>query len=100
MNRGSLINHLLKKTCDTQCESVGDQIDRELTKYENLAREIRKIKQRRADADIAHENAVASLGANIRSLQGQCDHPSTTYHGDPAGGSDSFMECDVCGAEV
>lgn len=37
----------------------------------------------------------------MKVLQGRCQHPSglTKHHSDPAGGSDSFTECLVCGKQ-
>ena len=33
-------------------------------------------------------------------IQLKCPHYSTTRHADPAGGSDSYTECNLCGKDV
>lgn len=33
-------------------------------------------------------------------IQSSCDHTLLSYHGDPSGGRDSYMECDICGKHL
>lgn len=50
---------------------------------------------------------VKEYEANLRELDGyiqitqkQCPHWLTKRHRDPSGGSDSWTECELCGAEI
>ena len=46
------------------------------------------------DGSIAHLRA--ELVSLLTGIQNDCPHDETTYHGDAAGGSDSFTRCDLC----
>ncbi len=65
-----------------------------------------KIRLRRYDlkkARYAWIKERASKDQNLdqleASIQEECKHWFTTYHGDPSGGSDSFDECQICGKQ-
>lgn len=47
-----------------------------------------------------YEEALQELKKDELSIQKHCLHYSTTYFGDPAGGNDSWTQCDICGASV
>ena len=36
----------------------------------------------------------------ISSLQKECQHWLKTYYSDPAGGNDSYYECNICGKNI
>lgn len=42
---------------------------------------------------------VKKLNGELAAIREQCPHWSTTFHGDPSGGSDKSNTCDFCGAE-
>lgn len=46
-----------------------------------------------------HRDAMKALGAELKRIREGCSHPEWVYHADPAGGSDSFHECSVCGEQ-
>lgn len=48
------------------------------------------------------EYNAKKLGLKIilKEAQAKCNHPRTTYHPDPSGNNDSYIECDVCGKEL
>lgn len=47
--------------------------------------------------DERHKRKIARLNAKMAEMRTKCQHKKCTYHGDPAGGSDSYHECDDCG---
>jgi hypothetical protein len=53
-----------------------------------------------ADADAAHERKLKRIDKKIRELRTKCKHAKTTFHGDPAGGFDSYSECIDCGKHL
>lgn len=48
----------------------------------------------------AFNRETAVIRERIGKVQGSCPHYSVTRHGDPAGGSDSWNECEDCGVEL
>ena len=46
------------------------------------------------------DTAVGKNKESLSQLQRECKHRLKTYYGDPAGGHDSFYECNDCGAQV
>lgn len=62
-----------------------------------------KIQTNRMQLNAARHNwevAQKTFSSNLTIYQSQCKHPSFSYWGDPAGGSDSFNECDICGKHL
>ncbi len=49
---------------------------------------------------LRHDTETARLGNLIARVQAKCPHPLATYHADPSGGTDSWRECDLCGADA
>ena len=49
----------------------------------------------RAEAERGR-NAMLSLQRELGAARRECTHPGATYHGDPAGGSDSCRHCSIC----
>ncbi len=48
-----------------------------------------------------HERAMKKLNEGLAAFRETCSHNgSTTFHGDPAGGNDSWNECDICGVDI
>lgn len=68
----------------------------ELEKIEQIEREITRIRNAKTREFEAHRQRMANLDTEISKIQEKCQHFSKTYHGDPAGGSDSFYRCDHC----
>lgn len=51
-------------------------------------------------ADKARDRAIEKLKARLKETQKTCSHKRTIYYSDPAGGSDSFDECQDCGKQL
>jgi len=47
-----------------------------------------------------HRDAMAKFEERRKEIQQVCPHDKTKWHADPAGGSDSWMECETCGANI
>ena len=47
-----------------------------------------------------HSKALDALRKRTQTLYRRCPHQRGHYHGDPAGGSDSWTECPLCGGEA
>ena len=43
--------------------------------------------------------SMNKLKEEVSKIQNGCEHWTTTYHGDPSGGSDSYEVCDICEKE-
>lgn len=72
-----------------------------LVEQERVLRE--KIADIRRDENAElrrHELAMDAIDKARRNLQAECPHHESTYHSDPAGGSDSCEPCDLCGKHL
>ena len=47
-----------------------------------------------------HDERVNKIEREIAGIRGRCTHRKRTFHGDPAGGNDSYYRCDICGKEM
>jgi hypothetical protein len=75
-------------------------IEEEWAKAEKVGDAIIALRRRREDEARRHAAAVKEIEAAVADCQRVCVHDHTTFHGDPAGGSDSHTTCDLCGAIV
>lgn len=78
---------------------------REMT-YEEFEAATRIIAQRK-DFERRHDewvknssNTASAFRTEQQRIQASCKHWFADYHGDPAGGSDSFERCRICGKEA
>ena len=82
----------------------GDDLADYLWNQQDSARKIRETcNQIRRDRDRLikdYKEAMKLLDSKDRLNEMNCKHWETTYHGDPAGGSDSFFECRFCGKQA
>lgn len=58
---------------------------------------VRQVHLAYDSARCSHNDRLKELDARLAEIQKHCAHDKFTYHGDPAGGSDSFYKCDDCG---
>ncbi len=49
---------------------------------------------------LRHDAETARLRNLIAGVRAKCPHALTTFYPDPSGGSDSWRECDLCGADA
>lgn len=62
--------------------------------------EVSAIAKKEHEEAKRHEATVKDLRIRLGLIRKRCPHPTTTYHPDPSGNSDSYYECNLCGAEV
>ncbi len=89
----SLMAHILKQ--DNTPEGVAKLIK----KYNDIHTQRFRTLKAKEDARLDYENTLKKLSCSEKEIQHCCDHPVSTYNADPAGGSDSYRECDICGKE-
>jgi hypothetical protein len=94
-----LSNEVVEKICGMDHLS-GKERTNKLGACENVASEVARIKRQIATAEDDHKSRMQLLAKDLQDARNLCHHDFTKYHADPAGGSDSFNECLVCGAEV
>jgi cell fate (sporulation/competence/biofilm development) regulator YmcA (YheA/YmcA/DUF963 family) len=80
-----------KHNCDQVL--VWKDIEQTLLDMENVEREIDTVKKR-------YQEAMDLLSLKKSVVQKKCSHRLTTTYPDPAGGSDRWTVCDICGVEV
>jgi hypothetical protein len=82
----------------------GDDLAGYLWNQQDEARKIRQqyvsIRDEREKLRRDHEKALKAMDSKDQLNEMNCKHWETTYHGDPAGGSDSFFECRFCGKQA
>lgn len=61
---------------------------------------LNKVGQEKSDLTREYKDDMARLEAEEADIQAECHHYTSTYHPDAAGGSDSWTQCDICGAEL
>lgn len=94
-----LSSEVVEKICGMDHLS-GKERTKRLAACEKVARAVCSV-ERTIDSVIReHEANIEKLKKDLVDARGMCRHDFTKYHADPAGGSDSFNECLVCGAEV
>jgi hypothetical protein len=76
-------------------------IANKLNEYQGIKQEIYRLKCEEEKLRKDYEGKKNSLKEDFKIIRKQCDHPTaeTGYHADPAGGSDSFHSCGICGHE-
>jgi hypothetical protein len=74
-------------------------IKREATIH-NIKSSINQITRKQMELEKKHEKEKAELEKDLSEIRKKCKHESITWFGDPAGGSDSFEECNVCGKQA
>lgn len=80
-----------------QTEPIPQWLAKELARLQALRETLREKRRDRQMACERHKAEMAELEAAERAIQSQCPHYETTYHADPAGGSDSHTVCNLCG---
>jgi hypothetical protein len=69
-------------------------------KVNSIQREINILNQSKREEKEKYMKAIGRIDFLIEQQRERCSHELTSYYGDPAGGSDSFTTCDICGKEI
>lgn len=78
-------------------DSENEWVVAEMERLNGIADSIRTLDAKIDAENKRHKNALAAIESEKQKVMKKCDHLDTTYHGDPAGGSDSFTQCNICG---
>ena len=79
---------------------LSDYLAEQLQLVEEIRQSVRRLYKERQEAERRHTEELDAIAKQLAEVHKRCGHPSRTHHPDPAGGSDSWTECDVCGASV
>lgn len=88
----AIIDHLMK-IWDRDSEKIAGQ----LAEYDRIDKVRRSILIQREKAKESLKARLADFDKEDAANQQNCDHPDPSFHGDPAGGNDSFHQCPICG---
>lgn len=77
-----------------------DNFQERLERVDRTRSRLAQVQADRNAAERLHRLVIASLDQKVVQIQFNCSHEVTKYHGDPAGGSDSFTVCEICGANL
>lgn len=80
--------------------ALEDRINKELPLATEVHNERLALEKAMRDEEGRHCQVMNNLKEDKTILQEKCLHWMQTYHGDPAGGSDSYHECQVCGKHI
>ena len=79
--------------------SLSDWIARQIDMAQSIRAHVDTLRAARAELLERHQNEIADADKSIAQAQTYCHHESRTYHGDAAGGSDSYHVCSICGQQ-
>lgn len=65
--------------------------------HATIAQKSRELKQTILEVQRKADARIKNLEKKLTQLQNTCSHSKTTFHSDPSGNNDSFLECEICG---
>lgn len=95
MNDAQLIKQLID---EYEGDDLTAYIADELSRMQAIRDELRRIARSRQKLIDDHNNDLENLEAAELDIQRTCPHRRTSWHGDPSGNNDSFVECEDCRA--
>ena len=75
---------------------LADYLAAAMENIENIGRDMGVYHRNCRDEEERHKTARNTLNAELKAIQVKCRHLASTYYGDPAGGSDSWTQCNYC----
>jgi hypothetical protein len=78
---------------------IGKEAADKLKPFQAIMNDIRRAKDEIYAAESSHTVLMSRLKAKLSLIRERCSHPATKHYGDPAGGSDSYTECLICGSQ-
>ena len=73
-------------------------ISTHLLNLQSIEDAIRNLHRTMREEDQRYKKSIKDLEMEIEATRKRCPHFETKYHGDAAGGSDSYTTCNLCGA--
>lgn len=80
-------------------EDLGQYIYEAIEQEKTLRSERTRIQNVLIHAQNVYDEAKQRHKREMNELYEECPHYETSWHGDPAGGSDSYTECSLCGKQ-
>ncbi len=84
------------KTCN-QDERFSEEFTNKVSQVTRLEDKLKKVKKSKAELKEEYDRQLGYCNAIIKDIQKECPHYILDYESDPAGGSDSFDQCTICG---
>ena len=85
---------------DRPCaELLPDWLHECLFRVEQIQQQRNNVLVQISKEDDKYLKALQDLRCTMQAVQSNCPHWDQTYHGDPAGGSDSHTICNICGKQ-
>ena len=67
---------------------------------EEISQKIYKLQEKLVKEQFAYEKKIKKIKTEIFEIMKNCPHNKISFHSDPSGNNDSFMECSICGKEA
>lgn len=81
---------------DHEPSALSEYIVSILTEEKELLRAVQRLRQLQSEEDSRRQEYNKQASEEWQKIQERCPHWEFTYHSDPAGGNDSFHECNIC----
>lgn len=97
-----LIDYYYNHYADTEeynDESLPCFLYARLTNIQEIKRKICNCNTEINNARKQCKDKIEKLKEEIKLIRKSCNHIDFSFYGDPAGGSDSFNKCNICGEE-
>ncbi len=91
---------LLRKLCGDISEESAAALAGAMKSVDSIKRDLSSLRTWENNESLRHKEELAAIGRERARIRKSCKHQTTQYHGDPAGGSDSWTECQICGAST
>ena len=92
-----LLKMIKAKQSADSVDSENEWIVAEMERLNGIELAVRQLNAKIETENKRHKDALAAIEHEKQKVFKSCDHLDSTYHGDPAGGSDSFTRCNICG---
>lgn len=90
----------MKSMLDLILEEVPPNKAEQIRGWVEIQKGITRAKDEIEHLEKEHKKKLAVIETKIKEIRMKCKHEKKKHYADPAGGSDSFDECDICGGQV
>ena len=90
------------KGCDSQSKKkeLAEYIAFTLEQEKNIKYQLQKLRKSEQQETEKYKKIISEIKGKVFALQMECPHWESAFYGDPAGGSDSYSECLICGQQM
>lgn len=89
-----------KYSSDEYCVKFAEFLANEFSKIQAIEQRLLNNKKERQILDKDYGDKSKKNNDEKRKIQNECEHLLTIHYNDPSGGSDSWDECEICGAKL